>query len=241
MSALEDDETQKKGIVFIGYNLDRPVVEEDRERLKYNAQIVEGVPFRMACMHVCYNTSILRPIISLTMMLLARRNRIRIRTHFGAHLEVQYALMTFGIPNFLLPVSGSGEMVLEYHLGWIGRRMAEERGRSKVSTGTKSVIVSDSSVSSADNFGEEVDATIPGSNPERIVVPGPRDVIFGRGKFTRQHSGNVRFGQMVESYREQYESSAKFEKTILAEVIVRTIKETHGGRFLKQDGAGWCK
>jgi hypothetical protein len=74
----------------------------------------------------------------------------------------------------------------------------------------------------------------------RIMVPGPYDVLLGRGKFCQEHIGNVRYRHLVEKYVARYDEAAKDEKTVLSMMIIRMIKESTG-RFLKEDGAAWVE
>ena len=67
----------------------------------------------------------------------------------------------------------------------------------------------------------------------------PRDVLFGRGRSTREHDGNLRCAHLVEMHQPEYEHCSKSEKTDLAMRIVFMIKECDG-RFLKKDRkTGW--
>jgi hypothetical protein len=47
----------------------------------------------------------------------------------------------------------------------------------------------------------------------RIILPGPYDVLFGRGKSFQEHPGNMRYRQLIESHMEMYEAANKIEKT----------------------------
>lgn len=74
----------------------------------------------------------------------------------------------------------------------------------------------------------------------RINVPGPNDVLLGRGKLIQEHTGNLRFRHIVENHREMYETARRLEKTLLASKIVEILQQT-GGRFVKRDGTGWAE
>ena len=74
-----------------------------------------------------------------------------------------------------------------------------------------------------------------------IEAPTTHDVLFGRGKNTREHSGNLRCNLLIEMYAEQYESANKVQKTVIAERIVAMVHESLG-RFLKQEAnKGWVE
>jgi hypothetical protein len=74
----------------------------------------------------------------------------------------------------------------------------------------------------------------------RIVVPGPCDILLGRGKPLQKHPGNLRYHRIIESFEDRYEAAMKMEKTTIAAEIVQQIKDARG-RFLKQDSTGWVE
>ena len=78
----------------------------------------------------------------------------------------------------------------------------------------------------------------PKNQKKIIAVPKHEDVILGRGN--KNHYGNMRFREIIDSHREQYEASDKAGKTSISELIVQQVKE-RGGRFLKNDVGGWTE
>ena len=74
----------------------------------------------------------------------------------------------------------------------------------------------------------------------RVIVPGNRDVLMGRGKRVLESPGNVHFRYLLQLHRNQYEAVSKFEKTLVIEVILQKIRES-GGRFLTQGDDGWTE
>jgi hypothetical protein len=71
-----------------------------------------------------------------------------------------------------------------------------------------------------------------------VNVPGGFDILLGRGRSFQNHKGNLRYRQIVEFYRERYESMAtKREKTRLIKEVVQVIFDG-GGRFVQQDSVG---
>jgi hypothetical protein len=73
---------------------------------------------------------------------------------------------------------------------------------------------------------------------DRIIVPGKFDVLLGRGKPLQKYSGNLNYHYVIEGYHDRYEAAPKGVKAGLAMAIVEKIND-QGGRFLKQDEAGW--
>ena len=74
-----------------------------------------------------------------------------------------------------------------------------------------------------------------------IATPDDDDVLCGRGGATNNHSGNVKYRQLVQSHQDEYLLAVKSEKKAVAASIVATI-HSRGGRFLKKctDGRpGW--
>ncbi|CAB9514507.1 expressed unknown protein [Seminavis robusta] len=75
-------------------------------------------------------------------------------------------------------------------------------------------------------------------NTADTVVPHRFDVLFGRGRHTTNHTGNVRAAHIADMFRDKYEAAGKYGKTAIAERIVTIIQESHG-RFLKWEDDTW--
>jgi hypothetical protein len=73
---------------------------------------------------------------------------------------------------------------------------------------------------------------------QKVAVPRTSDIILGRGKRVQNFAGNINFRNMLEFYRPAYDSSSKFEKSVLIETILKNIKE-EGGRFLVHGENGY--
>lgn len=78
------------------------------------------------------------------------------------------------------------------------------------------------------------------SNPKFVAFPGPNDVLVGRGKLCQDHIGNVRYRSLVEKYKDTYDKASSFDKTAIAYMIIKIVKESTG-RFLKEDREGWTE
>lgn len=78
------------------------------------------------------------------------------------------------------------------------------------------------------------------STASGVILPRRFDVLFGRGKNTREHTGNLRAGHLVEMFHDEYEKAGKFEKTEVAQRIVGMIHDSFG-RFLKWEANGWVE
>jgi len=66
-------------------------------------------------------------------------------------------------------------------------------------------------------------------------VPGPKDVVCGRGKRNWNHAGNVHFRNLIRTHVQTYmDAPTKNDKTLIVISIVDEIRRD-GGRFLKED------
>ena len=75
----------------------------------------------------------------------------------------------------------------------------------------------------------------------RIIFPHRFDVLFGKDKRAKLHTGNLRALHLVSMWQSKYEAAGnRYEKTEIAEKIVGIIHESNG-RFLKRDGSGWVE
>ena len=74
---------------------------------------------------------------------------------------------------------------------------------------------------------------------DQVCVPGPLDVLLGRGRRNLSHSGNMMFRTLVEGCKEEYfEADSRKVKFRLTQDIVDTVRSV-SGRFLKMDESGW--
>jgi hypothetical protein len=76
-----------------------------------------------------------------------------------------------------------------------------------------------------------------GLGREGIIIPRRFDVLLGKRAEAREHTGTMRALHVVEMYFEEYEKLGKYQKTEVAEKIIRIIHESEG-RFLKQTEHG---
>jgi hypothetical protein len=141
----------------------------------------------------------------------------------GTHMELQYRLLTFGIPMKVFPVTSEGVTQVERHLEWIQQR----RKREESVYDSKRIMVQDSK-------------RIMVQESKRIRVPGPLDVIMGRDRLAQAHPGNFHYLDTIETHLVMYDAMSKVQKTRLASKIVDGIHGI-GGRFLKSDKTGWIE
>jgi hypothetical protein len=363
----DDENAQKRGVVGLvyaigGFNMDLALIRKI-------AKLRNALPLRFDSIHACYDVSQLLPLVSLGMMIMGARSRMRFRSHYGSQEECQDQLKPFGIPTLsavpalLLRGDGTstrGEFNLEHHCQFLkmhreleaARKKAEEDSATqtkKRAAHTKSSSDAPGAVSSLSFAGISMGNTSrdgPRDHPisleaapppplaagapdttstttsasswygaamglnfehfnfmsraSRPTLPNPwcigsggppqqfglpqqqqapaafgsiavsrgsssftpntqnlyrtaaaaaaggsvlsvdpqmKDVLFGRGKPIQDRPGNVRFREILELHRQQYDQGEKSGKTVIAADIVRIVKG-EGGRFLKQNDHG---
>jgi len=214
MSVVEDYENQRRGVTCIFYHVDHAI--NDWHTVMKNARVRHAVPVRFCGLHLCYNHAEVWSLACKVIGVMNTHNRVRIRAHYGTHMECQYELMTYGIPRSTLPVTPTGELLIDGHLMWLETRKQREKERT--------IFPITSIVMEESKFDEN-------------IGPNPEDVLLGRGKTVVEHPGNTRFRQMIERFMIQYEDAPRLEKTCLAEIIVRMVKES-SGRFMKRNEKG---
>jgi len=228
MAALESEEAQKVGFVCIYYLLDASNFASVTGKLRAT------IPVCFAGIHVCYNDITQYARAATGVYALNRQSKVRFRPHYGSHMECQYALTTFGIPQDALPVSSSGEMSIDRHLRWI-----ETRRRIEAKRKTADVAMHGSENGHADplHISWVSGMSSPGPAAGGSILIQTNDVLFGRGKTVVEHEGNLRFRKIVSMYADQYEKANRQEKTCMTEKIVQQIHAANG-RFLKRDDFG---
>mmetsp|Transcript_13007 Transcript_13007/g.20941 ORF Transcript_13007/g.20941 Transcript_13007/m.20941 type:complete len:477 (+) Transcript_13007:249-1679(+) len=137
MSALEnDDEAQKNGIVNIYYSVDLGSIEPLYIDLVRRIRIInDSLPYRNACTHYCYNNPAIQPALNILQLVAGKDNRVRFRTHIGSNMECQFSLMTFGLPNYILPLDDYGNLKEGVMENFIAKRKAIEAADAEAREG----------------------------------------------------------------------------------------------------------
>mmetsp|Transcript_47101 Transcript_47101/g.114969 ORF Transcript_47101/g.114969 Transcript_47101/m.114969 type:complete len:746 (-) Transcript_47101:413-2650(-) len=259
---MEDEMTQKKGVVFINYTTGAILNVSGAETMAC-LRLHYALPGRVVSMHACVNDAPAKAFFLLSTMLLGDHMSTRYRCHLGSHMEVQYALNTFGIPQRLLPISTTGDIDVKEHQQFFRRLRIQEDSspdsfnfpptglppRSDSMVDGRSCISGEKASPSIDPPGDTIKTMLSGgskSEPQEkdtgaglVVVPGEHDVLLGRGKFVLEHIGNVKYRHMLGTYKERYEMGTKSVKSDIIDEIVEKICN-NGGTFLEQDQEGGC-
>lgn len=211
---VQDEDTQKKGIVALLYFVGKHASAVGLHLVKSLYRIRLAVPHRLEAMHLCYDNKELRPFVSGFRFFIGKRARMRCRVHFGNEEHLLFQLQTFGIPisDDSRFKQVDGDFPTTAHEEWLQIRQAREMEAAQ-------------------------------ANDEKplIVLPHRFDVLFGRGTNVRSHTGNLRALHLVNMWQSRYDgASNRFAKADISERIVGIIQES-GGRFLKWDETGWME
>jgi len=223
MVSMEKEEDHKKGVVILVFNMYR---ENNRTETWKNCTLLWNLPVRVTAFHICHDGDPkVRILVSLGIMAMGPFSRMHLRVHEGTLMECIYKLLTFGISSRQLPIKESDGVNTDQMIVWVKQRQTIESSRDQQKP--KSKKARRPKRSSPDSCSSEF-----------AVMPGEFDVLLGRGKSSQNHPGNIRFRQLVESKRDEYERAKVLEKTLIAERVVQTIRDLPG-RFLRQDGDLW--
>jgi len=120
-AALEDTETQKRGLVGLFRNCNR-LSQWDVRASKMIADSGRGVlPIRAAAMHVCHPPPIIDVLTKVTKVLLGAKLRKRFYVHAGSNEHVLEKLADYGISHEAVPTFWGGKLILD-HQKWLDER-----------------------------------------------------------------------------------------------------------------------
>ena len=230
MTMLEDEETQKSGVILVMYATGdtADLFHTSPNHPMYEAfwkwpRIFPYVPHRIEAIHFWYDDPSVKPLLAVMQMGAGPYYRQRLRVHYTSSVqEGIYSLMTYGIPTHDIPLGNNGDVVkTKYHTNWLKRRRTKELWqKEQLEKGAKA--------------GEEKE--FPG-----IEIPSRKDVLLGRGRPINEHAGNRSLHETIKSFRNEYDTAkGKGTKSTIAQRIVDLVHQS-GGRFLKRNDQldGW--
>ena len=88
MSALEDLETQRLGIVAVSFNMG-PQRIVDRSEAWAVSRLSNALPQRRVAIHCCYDDHNSRVMLALALLVFAPTDRFRFRSHCGKQLNTK--------------------------------------------------------------------------------------------------------------------------------------------------------
>lgn len=120
MKALQDEKTQKRGIVWVLLNYSGHKVSA--QHLHKSIEALSAIPHRNMGGHFCYVDPALRPYATGFHLLAGTRTK----RHFGTREQIDFELQTFGIPTQDFPDKMDGSFSTKGHLEWLAAIRAQE-------------------------------------------------------------------------------------------------------------------
>jgi hypothetical protein len=200
--AAEDEINQINGCTCVAYCLGPEEVyqkAEDRNRIGETINLAHCLPLRIDANHFCTANHGMKYAMSLVAKSLGILHRARLRIHFGSPLEIEYALMAFGLPSSLLPFTSTAELKTGNHKKWFDRRVLMEQALPPGGEGNYNDVFSG------------------------IELPGRQDVLLGQGKPMQHHPGNQRLQELSLLYLEEYNQAHRNGGR--AEVALKIVHE----------------
>ncbi|OEU14902.1 hypothetical protein FRACYDRAFT_241459 [Fragilariopsis cylindrus CCMP1102] len=243
---FQNEEFQKKGMVIIIYivgmttnMLCLPLAKEICIRR-------DALPNKVVAIHICYDKQKLRPWMAAhSLYSLSKRNRVRLRKHYGDHGEVIFKLQTYGIPvNETDHFPKNGSVPLKLHYEWLMTQKYHEEQEQEVQTQVQDVQnVQSHSLNlpdvSSSNFTVDIDI-IDEADLSEILLLGDEQVntidIVNKNKNNSNNPviSNSNIVELVEADNNKHEDEAsKFAKTDISERIISMIHDDYKGKFLK--------
>lgn len=212
----KDEDNQKSGSVVVVYLEGFSNKRATFEQAKKISMVRDAIPHKVVAIHFCYNDKSMKALVTAQKVhFLTRNQRSHTRDHLASHDEICFRLETYGIQVDKTILLENGHLGMMWYNQWIQWRETAET--ATVGRGSNAAT----------------------NTTEITIIPKKYDVLFGRGRNTREHCGNLRCALFVEIHQQEYESGSKIEKTVLAERIICMVKEC-GGKFLKKDQKhGW--
>jgi hypothetical protein len=221
MNTVKSVEAQISGVVIVSYAVGK-LNRDKRFGMVDNVKLASALPLHWAGVHLCCDDHMQYVLLNAGIRMFQPDVRAKFRLHYGSHLECQHALSTFGILSSALPLSATNNKPqLKNHLEWLERQ--------------KILDIKPSFTPSPANAIPEQQL-----NPKKkeVALFNPADVIFGRGRPTQSHPGNISLRNFLDEAKEEYDIGNLTTRKGIARNIVRQIK-CSGGRFMKFGDDGW--
>jgi hypothetical protein len=142
MSSLASQRTQVRGYTAIIYAVGRYRDKTPGSSFLEIGKLVHSLPFRLSSTHFCCDDHNQYAFLSTAVKLFfANRFWARFKVHHGSHMECQYQLNGYGIPDGTLPLTSKDhhQPMLDNHLAWY--RDCERRSANLISAETTDVLL----------------------------------------------------------------------------------------------------
>ena len=83
MAMLDDEETQKRGVVGLMYYMGQVQAEFDAEVFRQAPKLMNWLPLRYSSLHMCHDDPMIRALAPILKLQIGRMRRARLRMHDG--------------------------------------------------------------------------------------------------------------------------------------------------------------
>ena len=177
-------------------------------------RVQEATVLRYSAIHLCVMrfplSDFLRAMIAMSV---PRSSRNVLRFHVGSQTEIEYALMSFGLPVTDLPVTSTGAIKLSQQKSFIRiqRQIDSIRNRNEER-------VRPSHMSALVIGPVEKDTGI-------IECPLLKDVLFQHGGRSAKHPGNIAFTALIESILPEFQNERRSsERKAVIDKLISTVQ-----------------
>ncbi|CAJ1932778.1 unnamed protein product [Cylindrotheca closterium] len=206
MQALESEQTQLNGIVYILYSVGDFKDGSNELGFMEHIRFALSVPQYNAAIHICFDDPSPCTIIKGGLAVLDARLRARVRVHFGSHVESFHSLSTYGIPKEMLPFTPSYELNMDHHSNWVESSL--HSGNKKIDTAPE---------------------------PDAVTETTPHDVLY-RGGIKSSNRGNNHLRSLVAEWSQTYNSGTNDTKRCVVYEIADEIHRVGGRFLSKANG-----
>ena len=176
-------ESLRKGFIYlnVGFISSNNNIASAKCRASSSVRMVQAVPIRLVCIHLCYPNTELYKIRGKVVGMIASVFNSRTKIHLGNPIEWQYALQGYGIPIEIIPFTNTGTIKLDNWKKWTKLKKHTEQHEMTVSMKTSTKTSMKTPLNSI------------------VECPGSNDVVFRMGRSMNYHPGNVKFQNIIES------------------------------------------
>jgi hypothetical protein len=209
----DDEENQKRGLVMIAMQMGPIDLGRATHSLfREYSRLLSWIPIRICAPHVCSDNDFMGFIFRAAVVGTPADIRVRHRFHSGTFTEIMYSLLGYGIPVEIFP-STDGVVIKKRNWNqWIGKYIARDKELAKN-----------------------------GGVFSGVDLPTRNDVLWGKGRPTQHHPGNVHLRELVEECIDEYQAAhLSVDKMEIVHKVCSMIK-ARSGRFLQKDDEGWWR
>jgi hypothetical protein len=125
-AALEDEMTQRRGIVILVYPHGAKISQMDRALIRMHVDSIKScLPLRLSGIHLCHPPTFLILVLPVFKFFMGKRMRNRLQVHSGSKEKVLKHIAMYGLSKESIPEELGGNVRLDYQ-AWLEQRRAAD-------------------------------------------------------------------------------------------------------------------